>query len=90
MRTSRTNRHFLCAPRATPSTPASPFIFAHLSETLGGITTIRTYDAVPRFAMKAMEHVDRNMTAYLTMISANRCPEGCLQQPPPPPHYTWR
>eukprot|EP00667_Euglena_gracilis_P000297 EG_transcript_297 len=47
-------------------------IFAHLSETLGGITTIRTYDAVPRFAMKAMEHVDRNMTAYLTMISANR------------------
>eukprot|EP00667_Euglena_gracilis_P000579 EG_transcript_579 len=47
-------------------------IFAHLSETLGGLSTIRAYHAGPQFTTKSMEHIDRHCTAELLLWSANR------------------
>jgi ATP-binding cassette subfamily C (CFTR/MRP) protein 1 len=47
-------------------------IFAHFSETLGGLTTIRAYDAESRFIDDNFVKLDTNQQAYFTMISANR------------------
>eukprot|EP00668_Euglena_longa_P012525 GGOE01014980.1.p1 GENE.GGOE01014980.1~~GGOE01014980.1.p1 ORF type:complete len:1597 (+),score=451.51 GGOE01014980.1:182-4792(+) len=47
-------------------------IFAHLLETLGGISTIRAYQATPQFCCRSMEYIDRHCTVELLLWSANR------------------
>eukprot|EP00667_Euglena_gracilis_P010019 EG_transcript_10193 len=47
-------------------------IFAHLSETLGGLTTIRAYGGTTRFMADSLAHVDRNATAFMLQNCANR------------------
>ncbi|KAJ3021676.1 Canalicular multispecific organic anion transporter 2 [Thoreauomyces humboldtii] len=53
------------------STSRSP-IYAHFSETLGGVSTIRAYKSEPRFLTENMSKVDNNMKAYYPSISSNR------------------
>uniref|UniRef100_A0A7S4LEW0 ATP-dependent transporter ycf16 n=1 Tax=Eutreptiella gymnastica TaxID=73025 RepID=A0A7S4LEW0_9EUGL len=47
-------------------------IFAHLSETLGGITTIRAYNQSSQSFLTNMEHVDGNALAFMLLNSAQR------------------
>lgn len=47
-------------------------VFALLSESLAGVTTIRAYGASPAFAADFQRRVDTNTTAFLTMNLLNR------------------
>ncbi|TPX54113.1 hypothetical protein PhCBS80983_g06048 [Powellomyces hirtus] len=47
-------------------------IYAHFSETLGGVSTIRAYKQEPRFLFENRAKVDNNMRAYYPSISSNR------------------
>eukprot|EP00667_Euglena_gracilis_P000260 EG_transcript_260 len=42
-------------------------IFSHLSETIGGLSTIRAYHAAPQFTRKSMEHIDRHCITQLLL-----------------------
>ncbi|KAJ3122071.1 hypothetical protein HK098_003135 [Nowakowskiella sp. JEL0407] len=53
------------------STTRSP-IYAHFSETLGGVVTIRAYRMDARFMQANDEKVDYNQKAYYASISSNR------------------
>ncbi|TPX65411.1 hypothetical protein SpCBS45565_g05227 [Spizellomyces sp. 'palustris'] len=53
------------------STSRSP-IYAHFSETLGGVSTIRAYKQEPRFMHTNESKVDDNMRAYYPSIGSNR------------------
>ena len=47
-------------------------IFAHLSESLGGLATLRAYGAGARALRRNMELIDRNVVAHMTLVSADR------------------
>ncbi|CAH1801693.1 unnamed protein product [Owenia fusiformis] len=47
-------------------------VFAHFSETLGGLSTIRAYRDETRFMERIHERIDSNNTAYLYLNTANR------------------
>ena len=47
-------------------------IYAHFSETLAGISTIRAFEEEAQFAAKNAAQLDANVTAYFTGTSANR------------------
>ena len=47
-------------------------IYAQLSETLGGLATIRAYRAQERFQLQIMNSIDKNNTAYMFTQMANR------------------
>jgi len=47
-------------------------LFAHFSETLEGLSSIRAYGAQPRFVHANQQILDWNVRAYLPMVSANR------------------
>lgn len=47
-------------------------IYAHFQESLGGITTIRSYRQQKRFALENEWRVDANLRAYFPSINANR------------------
>lgn len=47
-------------------------IFAHFSETLSGLSSIRAYDAGDRFVSMNEDKLDHNQRAYFAMVSANR------------------
>nr|XP_006814495.1 PREDICTED: ATP-binding cassette sub-family C member 8-like [Saccoglossus kowalevskii] len=67
-------RHFLTSARELQrlaSISRSP-VFAHFSETLGGITTIRAYSIQRRFWKRLCSTVDNNNVALLYMNTANR------------------
>jgi ABC-type multidrug transport system fused ATPase/permease subunit len=67
-------KFFRCASRELQrleSVAKSP-IFAHLSETLGAVSTIRAYQAGPRFTSENMTHVDLHSIADLMLWAANR------------------
>lgn len=53
------------------SSSRSP-IFAHFSETLGGITTIRAYNQAARFIRENELRVDTNQRAYYPSVASNR------------------
>ncbi|KAI9090798.1 P-loop containing nucleoside triphosphate hydrolase protein [Phlyctochytrium arcticum] len=53
------------------STTRSP-IYAHFSETLGGVSTIRAFKQELRFMYTNEQKVDNNMRAYYPSISSNR------------------
>ncbi|KAJ3040828.1 hypothetical protein HDV00_010443 [Rhizophlyctis rosea] len=53
------------------STSRSP-VYAHFSETLGGVSTIRAYSQEARFIRSNEHKVDYNMRAYYPSISSNR------------------
>ncbi|KAI8817199.1 P-loop containing nucleoside triphosphate hydrolase protein [Fimicolochytrium jonesii] len=53
------------------STSRSP-IYAHFSETLGGVSTIRAYQQEGRFITVNENKIDTNMRAYYPSISSNR------------------
>eukprot|EP00667_Euglena_gracilis_P000239 EG_transcript_239 len=67
-------RFFRCAARDLQrlQTISKSPIYAHLSETLGGLSTIRAYRAAARFAVKGMEAIDRNAVVVMTQNCANR------------------
>ncbi|KAJ5573877.1 Metal resistance protein YCF1 [Penicillium hispanicum] len=47
-------------------------IYAHFQESLGGISTIRAYRQMNRFALENEWRMDANLRAYFPSISANR------------------
>jgi ABC-type multidrug transport system fused ATPase/permease subunit len=47
-------------------------IYAHFSESLSGLSTIRAYNQQKRFAQENEWRVDANLRAYYPSISANR------------------
>ena len=47
-------------------------IYAHFSESLSGLSTIRAYGQQKRFAQENEWRVDANLRAYFPSISANR------------------
>ncbi|KAI8057978.1 ABC metal ion transporter [Syncephalis plumigaleata] len=47
-------------------------VYAHFQETLGGVTTIRAYQQVKRFAQENRWRIDENLRAYYMWISLNR------------------
>jgi ABC-type multidrug transport system fused ATPase/permease subunit len=47
-------------------------VFAHFSETLGGLSTIRAYGQSGRFVDDFLDKLDRNTRAYYCMKSADR------------------
>ncbi|KAI9003550.1 P-loop containing nucleoside triphosphate hydrolase protein [Gaertneriomyces semiglobifer] len=53
------------------STSRSP-IYAHFSETLGGVSSIRAYKQESRFITANEQKVDSNMKAYYPSVSSNR------------------
>ncbi|KAJ3054695.1 hypothetical protein HK097_001102 [Rhizophlyctis rosea] len=53
------------------STSRSP-IYAHFSETLGGVSTIRAYSQQARFIRANEYKIDHNQKAYYPSISSNR------------------
>ncbi len=48
-------------------------IYAHFSETISGVSTIRAYNRVDSFVEKADVLVDGNNMAYYPNIVSNRC-----------------
>ena len=53
------------------STSRSP-IYAHFSETLGGVTTIRAFGDVDRFTKENEARLDANQRAYYPSVASNR------------------
>lgn len=47
-------------------------IYAHFSETLAGISTIRSYDQEERFVTENQRKLDENQKAYFASVVANR------------------
>ncbi|XP_070536378.1 ATP-binding cassette sub-family C member 8-like [Ptychodera flava] len=47
-------------------------VFAHLSETLGGLTTIRAYRDDDRFRQRFIEKINKNIITQLYLYPANR------------------
>jgi ABC-type multidrug transport system fused ATPase/permease subunit len=47
-------------------------VYAHFSETLGGLTTIRAFDDAPRFVQTNMTLVDQAIRAFYVMKSSDR------------------
>ncbi|PNP80958.1 hypothetical protein FNYG_05425 [Fusarium nygamai] len=47
-------------------------VFAHLQESLGGLTTIRAYSQQERFSLESERLLDANIKAYVLSITANR------------------
>ncbi|KAJ8047636.1 ATP-binding cassette sub-family C member 9 [Holothuria leucospilota] len=47
-------------------------VFAHFSESLGGLTTIRAYDVAKRFEKDILQKIEKNNTAYLYLQTSNR------------------
>lgn len=47
-------------------------VYAHFSETLGGLTTIRAYGETRRFVGLNMDKVDRNLSSYYAMKASER------------------
>ncbi|MDP2439862.1 MAG: ABC transporter transmembrane domain-containing protein, partial [archaeon] len=69
-----TANHYLATSRELKrldSISNSP-IYAHFSETLNGITTIRAYRLCSHFLQDNRDRIDANLRAYSPMIAANR------------------
>ncbi|XP_033096645.1 ATP-binding cassette sub-family C member 9-like [Anneissia japonica] len=47
-------------------------VYAHFSESLGGLSTIRAYCQENRFRRSILKKIDRNNTAYIYLQTANR------------------
>ncbi|XP_059810011.1 ATP-binding cassette sub-family C member 9-like [Hypanus sabinus] len=47
-------------------------VFAHFSETLGGLTTIRAYKLQDKFLQQILEKIDCNTVAFLYLNTVNR------------------
>uniref|UniRef100_A0ABM0N098 ATP-binding cassette sub-family C member 9-like n=1 Tax=Saccoglossus kowalevskii TaxID=10224 RepID=A0ABM0N098_SACKO len=47
-------------------------VFAHFSETLGGLSTIRAFRDEKRFRKQIVDRIDRNNIAYIYLQTANR------------------
>jgi ATP-binding cassette subfamily C (CFTR/MRP) protein 1 len=47
-------------------------IFSHFSETLAGVSVIRTYQACERFIRESLDRIDKNQVFYFAGITANR------------------
>nr|XP_006820966.1 PREDICTED: ATP-binding cassette sub-family C member 9-like [Saccoglossus kowalevskii] len=47
-------------------------VFAHFSETLGGLSTVRGYRDERRFRRRLVDRIDRNNIAFLFLVTVNR------------------
>ncbi|KAJ1782494.1 hypothetical protein LPJ59_006797, partial [Coemansia sp. RSA 2399] len=52
-------------------TTRSP-IFAHLQESIGGVSTVRAYSQQPRFIAENEDHIEKNIRPYYAYMSLNR------------------
>lgn len=71
---SALNRYYLATSRELKrldATTKSP-IFASFQETLGGLSTIRSYKQANRFVAENEARVDRNNETYFASVSCNR------------------
>lgn len=55
-------------------------IYAHFSETISGVSTIRAYRRERHFVQKSDDLVDGNNMAYYLSISSNRSPFPLLKK----------
>ncbi|KAJ3181645.1 hypothetical protein HDU85_003589 [Gaertneriomyces sp. JEL0708] len=53
------------------STTRSP-LYAHFSETLNGVTSIRAYNAQERFARQTVDYINTNNSPYFLLLAAQR------------------
>ena len=60
------------SPKKTASLSRSP-IFSHFSETLDGTALIRAFGQQQIFIAENMSRVNKNMRAYYSNFSSNRC-----------------
>lgn len=47
-------------------------VYAHFSESLGGMATIRAFDAQERMAVENLIKLDQNQRIYILSLSSNR------------------